>query len=204
MLTAAVDTPSPRASSLWLRYTSSSSIRRHSQARHPTGFRSLLSQIPWFKRRMRTSANEVRQVLATRAPGAPLPRRQADFVFATVHPRWTRTASSTGTCLIATDTPNRSKGRAAHRPLRDGQGNRMVSLRWTVIAGLRRALPSTSWGTRLMEALPEELAGRMPRGARAARRPRGQVRRGSGWPGAGPVHIAAAVGRRGSAGRSPT
>jgi hypothetical protein len=55
MLTAAVDTPSPRASSLWFRYTPWSSIRLHSLALHPTGFRSITG----FVSRFRSSENEI-------------------------------------------------------------------------------------------------------------------------------------------------
>ena len=65
--------PSPCASSLWFRSTPSSSIRRHSRARHPTGFRSFFSPTSSLERRLRTNANDVAQVLATQAPGAPRP-----------------------------------------------------------------------------------------------------------------------------------
>jgi hypothetical protein len=59
-LTAAVDTPSPRASALWLVYTPWSSIRRHSRARHPTSLLAFfLSPEPSVERRGRTRVNEV-------------------------------------------------------------------------------------------------------------------------------------------------
>jgi hypothetical protein len=66
-VTAAVDTPSPRASSLWLAYTPSSSIRCHSLARHPTALRGTFSTT-----RLRTSSNPIRRVLPTSALGVLL------------------------------------------------------------------------------------------------------------------------------------